>query len=132
MKKLWREFKEFATAGDLMSIAVAFIIAAVMRLSVYARREEIQIMLLVGASPAFVRGPFVVAGIGHGLLASGAALGLIEAARRGLLTYAGDIPGGLVPVLVGQPLGPDVAIVLVVVGLMVSVIGSALAVHTVD
>ena len=27
MKKLWREFKEFATAGDLMSIAVAFIIA---------------------------------------------------------------------------------------------------------
>lgn len=26
MKKLWKEFKEFATAGDLMSIAVAFII----------------------------------------------------------------------------------------------------------
>lgn len=116
----------------LIFAAVAFIIAAVMRLSVYARREEIQIMLLVGASPAFVRGPFVVAGIGHGLLASGAALALIEVARRGLLSYAGGIPGGLVPVLAGQPLAPDVAVVLIVVGLAVSVIGSALAVHTVD
>ena len=114
----------------LVFAAVAFIIAAVMRLAVYARRDEIQIMQLVGASPSFVRGPFVVAGIGHGLVASGVAILLVEAARRAFLRYAGELPGGLVPALAGKPLGFEVAALLVIVGLGVSVMGALLAVRT--
>ena len=58
--------------------AVVFVMASVLRLAVYARRDEIEIMLLVGATPAFVRGPFLVAGVAQGLVASLLAL----AARR--------------------------------------------------
>lgn len=114
----------------LVFAAVAFIIGAVMRLAVYARRDEIQIMQLVGASPAFVRGPFVVAGIGHGLIASGIAILLVEAARRAILRYAAGFPGGLVTALAGKPMGVEVAAILVVVGLGVSVLGALLAVRT--
>ncbi|MBI3573012.1 MAG: FtsX-like permease family protein [Candidatus Kerfeldbacteria bacterium] len=40
------------------------------RVNIYTQREEIGIMKLVGASDAFVRGPFVVTSIMYGLLAS--------------------------------------------------------------
>src|SRR3989338_2588549 len=41
-----------------------------LRLTIFSRREEIEIMRLVGASNAFVRGPFIVEGIVYGLLAT--------------------------------------------------------------
>ena len=69
--------------------AVIIVMASVLRLAVYARRDEIDIMLLVGATPSFVRGPFLVAGLGQGLLASILAVLLVEGARRGALAYAG-------------------------------------------
>ena len=47
-------------------------------------------MLLVGATPSFVRGPFLIAGVAQGLISSFAALGLVEAARRTALGYAGE------------------------------------------
>ena len=49
----------------LVFAAVVFVMASVLRLAVYARRNEIEIMLLVGATPAFVRGPFLMAGLGQ-------------------------------------------------------------------
>ncbi len=39
------------------------------RVAIYSQREEIEIMKLVGASDAFVRGPFVVTSILYGLIA---------------------------------------------------------------
>lgn len=50
---------------------IAFLIAFnTVRLAIYSSREEITIMKLVGASNWFVRGPFIVEGILHGLIAS--------------------------------------------------------------
>jgi len=66
----------------LVFSAVAFVMASVLRLAVYARRDEIEIMLLVGATPAFVRGPYLVSGAGMGLASSVLALLLVEGARR--------------------------------------------------
>ncbi len=51
----------------LASIMIAF---ATVRLAIYSARDEIAVMRLVGASNAYIRGPFVVAGIISGLLAS--------------------------------------------------------------
>ncbi|MBI2984566.1 MAG: ABC transporter permease [Candidatus Kerfeldbacteria bacterium] len=50
-------------------IAVLMVFNAI-RVTIYAHREEIGIMKLVGASDAFVRGPFVVTSLLYGLLAS--------------------------------------------------------------
>jgi cell division transport system permease protein len=61
--------------GLVLAVASAFTIANVIRLSVYSREDEIEIMRLVGASKAFIRGPFLVegslSGAFGGLVASG-------------------------------------------------------------
>jgi cell division transport system permease protein len=57
----------------LMAIAASVTVAAVVRLSLFARREEIDIMRLVGSPTAFIRGPFVAEGLlqgGAGALAA--------------------------------------------------------------
>ena len=61
--------------GLVLAVASGFTIANVIRLSVYSREDEIEIMRLVGASKGFIRGPFLVegslSGAFGGLLASG-------------------------------------------------------------
>ena len=51
----------------LIAIAITF---NTIRLSIYASREEIAVMKLVGASNKYVRGPFVVSGIMYGLISA--------------------------------------------------------------
>ena len=50
----------------LMAVAAAVTVAAVVRLGLHARRDEIEIMELVGAPLAFIRGPFVAEGLLQG------------------------------------------------------------------
>jgi len=50
----------------LLAIAAALTVANVVRLAAYARRDEIEIMQLVGAPFAFIRGPFIAEGILQG------------------------------------------------------------------
>lgn len=50
----------------LLALAAALTVANVVRLAAYARRDEIEIMQLVGAPFAFIRGPFVAEGILQG------------------------------------------------------------------
>lgn len=61
----------------LMALAAAATVAAVVRLGLYARREEIEIMELVGAPLAFIRGPFVAEGFIQGGLGALLALTLL-------------------------------------------------------
>lgn len=59
----------------MLALAAAMTVGNVVRLTVAARRDEIEIMQLVGAPLAYVRGPFVAEGILQGGL--GAALAVI-------------------------------------------------------
>jgi cell division transport system permease protein len=59
----------------VVSIAAALTVANVVRLAAYARRDEIEIMQLVGAPTAYIRGPFILEGILQG--GSGALLALV-------------------------------------------------------
>ena len=52
--------------ATLMALAAGVTVATVVRLGLHARREEIEIMQLVGASMAFIRGPFVAEGLLQG------------------------------------------------------------------
>ena len=54
-----------------IAILVAF---NTIRLAIYTSRDEISIMRLVGADNSFIRGPFLVEGVIHGILASLTAL----------------------------------------------------------
>jgi len=61
-------------AGVLLLLAAMLIVHNTIRLTLIARRREIGIMQLVGATPAFVAAPFLLEGAFHG--AAGAAIAL--------------------------------------------------------
>jgi cell division transport system permease protein len=52
--------------GILLTVAAALTVANVVRLGLYARRDELDIMQLVGAPQVFIRGPFVMEGTMQG------------------------------------------------------------------
>ena len=54
--------------GMLLLLAVMVTVGAVVRLTVLARREEIEIMKLVGATAGFIRAPFLFGAAAQGLL----------------------------------------------------------------
>ena len=60
--------------GLLVSLACLAIIWSTIRLAVFARRSEIEILRLVGGTSRFVRGPFVVEGVLQGVLGTALAL----------------------------------------------------------
>jgi cell division transport system permease protein len=57
-------------ATVLFLIASVLLISNAIRLSIFARRQEIEVMKLVGASDGFVRTPFVLEGLLQGLVGS--------------------------------------------------------------
>jgi len=72
--------------GTVLTIAAALTVANVVRLALYARRDELDIMHLVGAPQAYIRGPFVMEGVlqgGVGALVALAVLGGAFLALRG-------------------------------------------------
>ena len=54
----------------IFGLVAVLVMFNTLRLTIFSRREEIEIMRLVGASNTFVRGPFIVEGIVYGLLAT--------------------------------------------------------------
>ena len=60
--------------GGLLCLGLAFIISNTIRLSIYSRQDEIELMLLIGATPRFVKIPFLLEGILQGLVGSVLAL----------------------------------------------------------
>ena len=67
----------FIAAALVMLIAATLLIANTIRLSIFSRRREIEIMKLVGATNWLVRGPFMLEGILCGLVGSLAAVALL-------------------------------------------------------
>lgn len=61
----------------LLGLATLFIIVNTIRLAVFARRREVQVMKLVGATDWFIRWPFVLEGITLGLIGAVVADGII-------------------------------------------------------
>jgi cell division transport system permease protein len=76
----------------LMVIAAGVTVATVVRLGLHARQAELEIMELVGAPLAFIRGPFIAEGLIQGGLGALIATGLLWAAFSvALLWWGSDI-----------------------------------------
>ena len=90
--KVLRLTDTFGRIGLVMIAALIFaaavIIANTIRLTVFARRREIAIMQLVGATNGYIRGPFLAEGLMAGAL--GAILAIGHPVRRALGTVAED------------------------------------------
>ena len=75
-----------AVVAGLLMLGAAFTVGAVVRLSLYARRDELEIMALVGAPFTYIRGPFVIEGLLLGGLGATVALMVV----RVLYSFAGQ------------------------------------------
>lgn len=106
---------------------VSFIfINNMIRLSITARRREIAIMRLVGASNGFIRGPFVTEGVVQALLGSLLAIGCLELVRNLVMPM---VQNGLSWMAIEIPLNVYLATYgsLVLVGVFIGLFGSAIA-----
>lgn len=110
----------------LTLMAAVLLIANTIRLGIYARRKEIGIMKLVGATNWFIRVPFIFEGMFQ------AALGAIVAAA---IIYAGKLFGldriqqaiAFLPMTVGSGTVMKIFLVLLGVGVVIGAMGSSLA-----
>lgn len=78
-----------AVIGGAFAAVAAIIIATAIRIAVFARRDEISIMRLVGATDGFIRRPFLIegliSGIAGGILAIGLTWAAFEMVSAGLI-----------------------------------------------
>ena len=114
----------------LVLIAVVFVMGSVLRLAVLARSEEIEIMKLVGATPGFIRGPFLVAGTVQGLVAALLALLAVEGLRLSVFSYGNQASGALLDLVGARPLSVTLMASLLLLGLLVSLTGAYVSVRS--
>ena len=111
-----------AFLGGILALAGVFTISNVIRLTVYARQDELDIMRLVGATRAYVKGPFVVEGMLQGGLGGLVAVGLLWLSVR---VFARDALAATE--LIGEAalfLPAELCALLVAGGMLVGLVGS--------
>ena len=114
----------FLVAVIVLLAASVLLIANTIRLSIFSRRREIEVMKLVGATNWFVRGPFMVEGLLCGLLGALAAIVLLLIGKEAALpSILGHIDSSNDVKALGFTL---TALILLGVGLVVGALGSGL------
>ena len=76
--------------GVILALATLLIVANTVRLAVYARRDELEILALVGASRTFLRVPYLIEGAIQGTLGGLLGVGLLYALFRIAVPQLGD------------------------------------------
>jgi len=99
----------------LMAVASALTVANVVRLTAVARQNEIEIMQLVGAPFAYIRGPFIAEGLMQGGLGAILAIVFLTAAFAAIRARYGSVMADAVG-LTGVAFVPTQLLLLLVVG----------------
>ena len=110
------------TVGGLLLIATIFVISNTIRLTFYSRREELEIMRLVGATDFFIKAPFLIEGLLHGLGGALLAAGGLSLLILFLFSHL-DLPLRLAVMAGSLPTGQLLAGFLGL-GLLLGVLGS--------
>jgi cell division transport system permease protein len=79
-----------ALLGVFLVIAVVFIVSNTIKLTIYSRRDELEVMALVGATRFFIKAPFLIEGVMQGAGGAMIAVGLLWGLFEGFLHNAGN------------------------------------------
>jgi cell division transport system permease protein len=120
------------TAGTVLLIVVGiialFIIVNTIRLAVFARADEIEIMRLVGASDAFIRWPFVFEGAFVGFLGAALTLVVLALAAEPINNFMVAF-FQVLPIEVGS-MTRDLVTLVMGTGVVLGILGSWVSVRT--
>ena len=113
-----------AVVSGLLLIASLLLVGNTIRLSIYARRREVEVMRLVGATNWFIRWPFMVEGLVCGLVGAGVAIGFLFLGKQVIIDPLKNNfnlinSGHTIPFV-------SLALVLVCVAMAISAMGSGL------
>lgn len=123
-------FRNIALAvAALLVVAACLLVINSIRMAMFARRREIEVMKLVGASNSFVRIPFMLEGVIQGLVGAAAAVPVCFGVRWGLTELAADQRFRL---LAGFTVGDGqfrlTIVLILIIGSFIGALGSAFAV----
>ena len=121
--------KKFTIAMMIVLLMVAIVIISnTVKLTVFNRRKEINIMKYIGATDRFIRIPFVLEGLIIGFSASVLAFLLVFWGYFALVGYIGDkLNFGVVELISAGQVAPMLAAIFVVFGSLIGVVGSAIS-----
>lgn len=121
--------KKFTIAMMIVLLMVAIVIISnTVKLTVFNRRKEINIMKYIGATDRFIRIPFVLEGLIIGFSAAVIAFLLVFWGYFALVSYIGDkLNFGVVELIGAGEVAPIIAILFVVFGSLIGVVGSAIS-----
>ncbi len=110
--------------SGLLLIASLLLVGNTIRLSIYARRREVEVMRLVGATNWFIRWPFMVEGLVCGLLGAGIAIGFLFVGKQVIVD---PLANNFNLISSGHTIGfASLALVLLCVAMGISAMGSGL------
>jgi cell division transport system permease protein len=118
----------FAMAAVLLAASV-FLIVNTIRLATYARRREIEVMKLVGASNWFVRVPFLAEGFVQGAIGAGLAFGgvfLLESWLGGVLGRSKNLFSTF---YLSSADALSIGIIVLIIGVAIGTIGSMIGIR---
>lgn len=116
-----------ATLGGFLLFAAVFIVSNTIKLTLYARRDELEIMALVGGTPLFIKTPFLLEGAVHG------AAGGIIALGGAYILFQGFLRKGLASLLLFSGgdqihfLSFEQQALLIITGMLLGLFGSVLS-----
>jgi cell division transport system permease protein len=114
----------------LLILATALVIQNTIRLTVLARRREIRIMQLVGATPGFIRLPMVLEGIFYGAVGAIVAGSVVLYAASKISEFVSSkVLSPLTQNLPSPPAPEMVLLSLVVIGAVIGWLGSVLSIR---
>lgn len=115
-------------ATAIFLVASVLLIFNTIRLSIFARRQEIEVMKLVGASDSFVRTPFLLEGLVQGLVGAALAALLVAWLNTLFINWAHEtLP--FIPVSSQAVSTLLVLLVLIALGASIGILGSFLSVR---
>jgi cell division transport system permease protein len=109
----------------LLGVVAILLISNTIRLSIFARKREVEIMKLVGATNWFIRWPFLIEGVTVGLIGALAAAAVVLAMNSYLLGKVRDNIAFLTVPLDAVPY-TLLIVMLLAVGVVIGAVGSAI------
>jgi len=120
----------FLTLAAILLVLAVLLIVNTIRMAIFSRRREVAVMKLVGATNWFIRVPFMLEGLIHGIVGALISFGAIYGFRNTIASFVGNESFfGIANLYIAPHEAVYTGIVLLVVGTLVGVLGSAFAVR---